>query len=126
MKPINKIRREIILLACSNHGWPVPDELDTDEQVEEVYDNDPSGYADVAYDFRGGQVQTNLPTPYSRHYEAKSVAAQCRDGSWVGWTYWYGGGKHGNPQEIEWMRDAYDLTCTEQEKVIIERVFTKV
>jgi len=76
--------------------------------------------------FGGGQVQTNLPTPYSRHYEAKSVAAQCRDGSWVGWTYWYGGGKYGNPQEIEWMRDAYDLTCTEQEKVIVERVFTKV
>jgi len=54
MKPINKIRREIILLACSNYGWRVPDELETDEQVEEAYDNDPSGYADVAYDFRGG------------------------------------------------------------------------
>ncbi len=36
------------------------------------------------------------------------------DGSWVGWTYWYGGGKHGEPGSIPWIEDAYDVTFVEQ------------
>jgi hypothetical protein len=40
---------------------------------------------------------TDIPAPSSRHYEAKSVAKQMSDGTWVGWTFWYGGGKHGEP-----------------------------
>ena len=47
------------------------------------------------------------------------------DGSWVGWTYWYGGGKYGEPEAIDWMDDAYDLACTEEEKVVTVRTFTK-
>ncbi len=46
------------------------------------------------------------------------------DGSWVGWTFWYGGGKHGEPGNVPWMEDAYDLTFT-LEAVVVKR-FSKV
>lgn len=69
--------------------------------------------------------ETNLEAPYSRHYESKSVASQMLDGSWVGWTHWYGGGKHGDPGSIEWMSEAYDLECREEEKLVIVRTWKK-
>lgn len=74
---------------------------------------------------REGECETQIPCDYSRHYESKSVAAQAADGSWVGWTYWYGGGKHGQPEAVDWMEYAYDLDCVEQEKVVTVREFTK-
>lgn len=48
------------------------------------------------------------------------------DGSWVGWVYWYGGGKHGDPEDIEWMKDAYDLELTETEKLVVVQEFKKI
>lgn len=27
---------------------------------------------------------------------------QAPDGTWVGWTYWYGGGKYAEPSAIPW------------------------
>jgi hypothetical protein len=42
------------------------------------------------------------------------------DGSWVGWTYWYGGGKHGEPGSIKWVEDAYDVVMTEVQKGVKE------
>ena len=74
---------------------------------------------------REGEVETDIPCEWSRHYESKSVAAKMLDGSWVGWTYWYGGGKHGEPEEIDWIEDAYNLSCTEEEKLVLVRTFTK-
>jgi len=67
--------------------------------------------------------ETGLGVGYSRHYEASAVAKQLPDGSWVGWTYWYGGGKHGSPSSIPWMEDAYDVTSHEETRVV--RVFNK-
>ena len=80
---------------------------------------------DFVEDFRGGAVETDVPPPLDRNYEAKSVAAKVGD-QWVGWTYWYGGGKYGRPEEIPWMDGAYFLTCVEEQKVVTVRTFTKV
>jgi hypothetical protein len=77
-------------------------------------------------EFRYGGEETNIKAPYSRHYESKSVAAEMYDQSWVGWTYWYGGGKHGCPSEIDWIENAYEVTFTEQVITRLERTFTKV
>jgi hypothetical protein len=79
---------------------------------------------DARSEVRGGQVETKLPCPYSRHYESKSVAAPTPFG-WVGWTYWYGGGKHGEPEAIDWMSDAYDVDVTEETKTVVVQTFTK-
>ena len=60
------------------------------------------------------------------HYESKSVATQLNGPIWIGWTYWYGGGKHSNPSEIEWMDGAYYLGVEEEEKTVTVQTFTKV
>lgn len=73
---------------------------------------------------RTGGGETNVSAPYSRCYESISKAAKLPDGSWVGWTHWYGGGKHGCPDEIEWINDAYDLELEEEKEVaVIQRKF---
>ena len=63
---------------------------------------------------------------WSRHYECEEVASKCPDGTWVGWTYWHGGGKHGAPEEVEWMEDAYEVTLTEEQKMVTVRTFVAV
>lgn len=80
---------------------------------------------DAESEVRGGEVETDIQADWSRHYESKSVAAKLPDGSWVGWTYWYGGGKHGEPESVEWISEAYDLNCTEEERVVTVRTFEK-
>lgn len=40
-------------------------------------------------------------------------------------TYWHGGGNFGEPEAIDWMSEAYELSCKEVEKVIIVRTFEK-
>lgn len=80
---------------------------------------------DAMSEVRDGQVRTGLPSPYGGHYETESVAAQMPDGTWVGWTYYYGGGKHGSAWELEWMDDAYDVTCREEQVTKVVQVFTR-
>ena len=63
---------------------------------------------------------------YSRHYETRSVASEMFDGTWVGWTYYYGGGKHGQPEEMGWIRNSYEVTFIDEVKTITVRNFTKV
>jgi hypothetical protein len=123
MTPEQKLRHAILIAAG------VPD-LETitveniDERYNEAYDQD------LLYDAKAevrasGEETPGLPSPYSRHYESKAVAAKMPDGSWVGWIYWYGGGKHGEPDAVEWMEYAYDLEVTEEEKLMVVRTFKK-
>lgn len=125
MTPEQKIKHAILKYVFEGNDKPLPDV--TDDNVDDLWDEseEEPGYWDARYEFREGEVETNVPSESSRHYETKSVASIMPDGTWVGWTYWYGGGKHGNPEEIEWMEDAYDLTVTEEEKVVTVRTFTK-
>lgn len=60
----------------------------------------------------------NLPG-FSRNYESSSVARQLDDGRCVAWVYWYGGGKHGEPEAMPWLEGAifvrsYEETITVQ------------
>ena len=95
-----------------------------DELWEELKNTDT--HWDLIGELRSGEVETEIPSEYSRHYETKSVATKMSDGSWVGWTYWYGGGKHGNPSEIDWMEYAYDLEVTEKRKTVIVRTYKRI
>lgn len=102
----------------------------TAENIEDVYyeieEESGDSLQEYKYELREGEIETDIPCDYSRHYESKSVAAQAPDGTWVGWTYWYGGGKHGEPEAIDWIEDAYDLDCQEEEKLMVVQTFTKV
>lgn len=93
--------------------------FEDDEIIEGIYEN---GLID---EVRNSGIETNIPAGYSRHYESKSVAKQIR-GQWVGWTYWYGGGKYSNTESIDWIENVYLLNCTEKEEVVITRNFEKV
>ena len=74
-------------------------------------------FIDAKEAVRESGVPTELGCEYSRYYESEAVAARLPDGSWVGWTYWTGGGKHGEPEGMEWIGDAYDVSCKETFKM---------
>jgi hypothetical protein len=127
MTPEQKIKKWLLLKAVDDEFQVVPEQI-TAENVNDYWNKlvEEDSHWDLLSEFRSGQVETGLDSPYSRHYEAKEVAAQMDDGSWVGWTYWYGGGKHGCPEEIDWMEDAYDLEVTEEEKTLIVKTWKKL
>lgn len=124
MTPEQKIKMTVMKNCCSEFNDDV-----TSDNVDELYD-DLYNRFDELYDaisvFREGEVETDIECEWSHHYESKSVASKMADGSWVGWTYWYGGGKHGDPESIEWMDSAYFLDVTEEQKMVNVRTFTKV
>tara|TARA_R110000851_G_scaffold311988_1_gene472335 strand:- start:443 stop:835 length:393 start_codon:yes stop_codon:yes gene_type:complete len=127
MTPQSKIKWAILEEVSKRHNKTLPDNL-TEELIGQLYAEDE--YADdihdTQYDFRGGQWTTDVPEDnYSRHYECQSVAAQMPDGSYVGWLYWTGGGKHGEPEGIDWIPDAYNVECVEEEKMVVVRKFSK-
>lgn len=123
MTPAQKIKHLILNLLADWAEEPYPEI--TAENVDEEYDA-VDDKQDAKYEIRAGEVETDISCPVSRHYESESVAAQAPDGSWIGWTYWFGGGKHGEPEAIDWMNSAYDLSCVEEEKVVTVRTFAKV
>ena len=122
MTPEQKLKRHIIEHSEYN-GEITPENVDsTYERLDEDY-----GLQDAREEVRQSGIETNIKPPYSRHYESDSVAAQMSDGTWIGWTYWHGGGKHGEPEAIDWMNEAYELTVVSEEQVTkIKRTFAKI
>ena len=128
MTPQQKIKAVILKRAAewAEVELPALTAENIDEEYDAATDGDLEDYMQDAHnDVRSGEVETGLPCESSRHYESKSVAAQTPDGAWVGWTYWYGGGKHGEPEAIDWVEYAYDLSCVEEQKLVTVRTFTK-
>ena len=127
MNAEQKLKHLCIIKACELGYASITADPITAENIDEVWDEltDSEDRWDAMSETREGEVETEIPCEHSRHYESKSVAAQYLDGSWIGWTYWYGGGKHGEPETIDWMDSAYDLTCTEEEKLVTVRAFAK-
>ena len=127
MTPVQKLKWAILLKAVAFENIADPGAI-TAENVDQLYDDNNQNWElqDARNEIRCTCQETDFPTPLSRHYECNSVAARMPDGSWVGWNYWYGGGKHGEPEAIDWMSDAYDLTCTEEQVMTTKRTFTKV
>lgn len=100
--------------------------LATPEEIDEIWESDKLGdeedvqeaLREKMCELRSGEHKTGLDAPYSRNYESKSVASEMLDGTYVGWTYWYGGGKHGEPEAVDWIDDAYDVEMTEETRVV--------
>ncbi len=125
MKPEQKLKWAILARVALWEDKPAP-EYPCDN-VDELYDKlvEQDGHWDAMNEVRGIGTETNLNCDFSRHYESKAVALKMPDNSWVGWTYWYGGGKHSEPEAIDWMEDAYDVKCTEEQKMVTVQTFTK-
>ena len=81
---------------------------------------------EVTYEYRHNGIECNLPPKhYSRHYEVDFVVAEIDD-KWVGWHYWYGGGKHAEPESIDWIEDAEFVDIeSEEEETVVKRVFKR-
>jgi hypothetical protein len=127
-----KLKHLILIRHAELGDEPAPENV-TADNVDELYEStegDNFTLQDAREEVRGGVHATDVPTQYqgrgSSYYESQSVAAQYLDGSWIGWTYWYGGGKHADPSAIDWIEHAYDVTVTEEPKTVIHRTFTKV
>lgn len=133
MNAYYKIKQEIILQAIVNQdlfydGNSEDLHHDLSEEIIDKYwgelcDKDLDW--EYSSEFRTSGERTDLPCEESRHYESYSVARQLTDDSWVGWTYWYGGGKWGDPSGINWMEEAYFLDCTETIETVVVKHFTR-
>ena len=130
MTPEQKLKLMVLVRYAEMHDHvKLPDAIDAeniDAVYREIYDADDGTIYDAINEVRSSGEETGLQCEWSRHYESKAVAAKALDGSWIGWTYWYGGGKHGEPEAVDWMNEAYDLVCKEEEKLVVVRTFTKV
>lgn len=132
MTPQQKIKWAILLQAASWNGRDLG--AVTADNVDDLYDElaaeGCSTHPDAMNEVRWSGEDTGLPCAVdhmiTRHYEARSVAAQMPDGSWVGWTFFSGGGKFGDPAGLDWIYNAYDVTCTERPVTVIKREFQVV
>lgn len=112
--PFQKVKLLVMLKQASWNRAELEIDHADGEAIDVLYEQMAaanSNLQDARNEVRGGTYQTGLISEFSRNYESDSVAAQLPDGSWVGWTYWQGGGKHGDPASIPWMEDAYK-PCT--------------
>lgn len=126
-----RIKRQIIINLVLLEGDEGID-LSTAAGIDSAYD-DAQGYKgifsaaeiiDEVEDFRCNGQTTDLPCEGSRHYESEQVALQLDDGTYISWTYWSGGGKHGEPESMDWMGKAYEVNCTEKEVPMTIYTFT--
>lgn len=124
--PEQAVKHIILGITARWNGEELPPDM-SGEQIEARYDElvAQDAHWDAWNEAREGNYETGLPCDYSRHYESKAVATKAPNGQWVGWTYWYGGGKHGDPESIDWMEHSYFLDCAEETKTVIVRTFTK-
>lgn len=122
--------KHLILLRSADFGAEFPDGPISSDNIDAIYEkaleNDDGSLQDARSEIRCSGQNTHLAAPSSRHYEGDAVATRYLDGSWVGWTYWHGGGKHSEPDAIEWIDDAYDVICVEEQKMTTVRTFSKV
>ena len=126
MTPEQKLKHAIILKGIELGSIDAPIKEVTAENVNDIFEALSENWElqDAISEIRSSGTETRLPCPWSRHYESESVAARMPDGSWVGWTYWFGGGKHGEPEAVEWIEDAYEVECKEEEKLIVVKTFS--
>jgi len=123
MTPEQKIKRHILQeIAKADESIPVIIEENIDE-LWDIHIEDSDRNCDFVSEFRESGEDTNLTASWSRHYESKQVARQLDDGTWVAWTYWYGGGKHACPEEVDWIKNAYEVEVRQETKVV--NVFAK-
>ena len=123
MTPLQKLKWAILVAADDRML-----QIITAENIDQIYaakseDDDTDDIQDALYEVRDSGEDTGLECDWDRNYESKAVAAQMPDGTWVGWTYWYGGGKYGQPEAIEWMEEAYNVECVEEKRIV--RIFSR-
>lgn len=112
--------------AYSDYNYDGP--LNTEEEIDEamVDMREKIGY-DAQQDIMEGEWQTNIEPEFSRHCETESVAVKDNYGNYIGFTRYFGGGKHF--EESSWydqsIADSYYLTCQEKKVFAVQRTWAK-
>lgn len=121
------LKKAILLKAVDFENIEPFSENLTGDQVDDLYD----GYdrwdelADPWNEIRHSGVDCNLKaSTWSRHYEVDSKAIKI-DGVWVQFDYYYGGGKHGEPEEFDYIENAKIVNCKETQVTITKYDFSE-
>lgn len=119
------ITRTLEMVEAAPHDFSkITDGDEVDELWEALQEDYPDTMTDAANEVRGSGRSTGLAVPVSRNYDPEAVAVLTPFGRWVGFTYWAGGGKHGNPEEIEWQEDAYWVDAEIDQTLRLDYKFT--
>lgn len=128
MSPEYEIKKDIVLRFLKNRDesyiLPSEEEDIIDNVILRLEEDEKSGFSfsEQSQEWRDSYYdETDITADWSRHYESKFVAKELLNGKWVGYTYWHGGGKYGEPQAIPWMDKACFLGY--EEKIITKKYF---
>ena len=104
-------------------------EYEDQEDFEVIWDDVKSQFDEayeVEYETRYGTEEPNLePKTYSRHYEVEARAIKVED-VWVAWDFYYGGGKHGEPEAFDWISNTRIVECEEKVVTKVEYTFKEL
>lgn len=122
------LKKHIIEYA-KEHGWEYNGPLNAKEELDEAMAlmHEQIG-CDAQQDIMEGEWETNITPESSRYCETESVAVKDNYGNYIGFTRYYGGGKHFNAYAWydESIEGAYYLNCEEKEVLTIQRTWSKV
>lgn len=122
MTPLQALKHAVLIRVIDE-----VDENTSPEQIDAIWEDQPrDAIWDMICEIRSSGQETGLPVDHSRHYEPFAVAALMPCGRWVGWTYWAGGGKGSNPEEINWMEDAYWVEAEVDQVLRLEHNFSRL
>lgn len=105
--------------------------LETGDQLDVLYaaeeEADDGRFQDARSETRHGTEAPEISdTPSSRNYEVDAHVAALPDGSYVGWWYYHGGGKHSEPEyAFDWIANAFDVDHASEVVTITKHTFTK-
>lgn len=97
-------------------------------EIDELYESyDRWGeLADPWNEIRYSGVSCDLPaTTWSRHYEVDSKAIKIDD-IWVQFDYYYGGGKHSEPEDFDYIHHAKIVDCEETQVTVTQYNFSEI
>ena len=121
-----EIKKQILIDALKYNKEDPAFEMPCDEELIDFYDDisDKEGLIiDASNEFRCSGEDTGLSCQWSLYYKSEQVARRLDSGIFVSWTYWTGGGKHGEPEAMDWLESAYEVECIEEEKMVVVRTF---
>lgn len=121
MTPEQKLIQLIVKLSSERRGEEIS--LDDWREVEKFYKEKDCWEAQS--EIRHSGVDTDILCGFSRHYDVESRAVEALDGTWIGYNFYSGGGKFGEPEAIEWIKDAYEVKVVKEE-MVVKRFFEKI
>lgn len=107
LTPSQKLKWTILQSPCSGESLVGSTVEITAKYIDELFEASKDELE--MEEERGAEYETSLRAPYNRNYECCIRAREAPDGSWIAWPYWYGGGKHGCPEAIPWIEDAFEI-----------------